>query len=549
MVKILVQESPVAEINSGNSRHRYLRRRRHPAKHKHHPAKKTKRPKKRPSASQPAPVKTQLTPAKPASPPDSSSFGVLLGTSRERLFLNRLGTGFTQRSLAQLRSSGTPEAWLERQLAPASVAEGPKVGAIDAWFSCLKRTAAAKWADSLSGARTMWQDGHDLGNWTLLRRIYSERAVLETMVDFWSTNLHVPITHDRAWIYRYDYDATIRRHALGTFTDLLIECALHPAMRVYLDNWLSVRGQPNENQGRELLELHTVGRGAGYTEQMVKDSAAILSGYTVDWGKSFGGVYSTAAHTTGRVTVLEFTHENASTDGRGVAIDYLTYLAHHPATAHSVAQKIATYFVSDNPSPELVDTLAKSYLDSGTSIPAVLRTLAAHPEFLTSEGRKVRTPYDDLVATARVLDVDVQPPTGTYSWANQANYLHGADRLFSWSRPDGAPITAPAWSSATRVISSFVMHQLQAGGWRPSEANYKSRSSWMPVASLRFDAYVDHLARAWLGRSSNVRILEAACQATALSPSTIVRPSDAVGGWLFDRLAGALLDSPDHMTT
>ena len=79
-------------------------------------------------------------------------------------------------------------------------------------------------------------------------------------------------------------------------------------MRVYLDNWKSVKNAPNENQGRELLELHTVGRDAGYTEDMVKDSAKILSGYTVDWGtgKTFDAVYDPTKHTTGPVTVLGF---------------------------------------------------------------------------------------------------------------------------------------------------------------------------------------------------------------------------------------------------
>ena len=75
-------------------------------------------------------------------------------------------------------------------------------------------------------------------------------------------------------------------------------------MLLYLDNWTSVRNAPNENQGRELLELHTVGRGAGYTEQMVKDSAKLLSGYTVDAWQDLGGVLRPGRHTTGPVQVL-----------------------------------------------------------------------------------------------------------------------------------------------------------------------------------------------------------------------------------------------------
>ena len=95
----------------------------------------------------------------------------------------------------------------------------------------LRRTPAEKYATDQAKTKAAWKYGHDLGNWTILRRIYSERTVLETMTDFWSTNLHIPVGHDRAWVYRFDYDATIREHALGRFEDLLIACSLHPAMR------------------------------------------------------------------------------------------------------------------------------------------------------------------------------------------------------------------------------------------------------------------------------------------------------------------------------
>ena len=224
------------------------------------------------------------------------------------------------------------------------------------------------------------------------------------MTEFWSNHMHIPVGHDRAWAYRYDYDATIRQHALGTFEELLIACSLHPAMRVYLDNWKSVKNKPNENQGRELLELHTVGRSAGYTEAMVKASAVLLSGYTVDWGKTYDAKYDANAHTTGAVQVLDFSHPNTAADGQAATLDYLKYLANHPATARRIATKIATQFVSDSPSDGLVDTLAGVYTSSGTDIRAVLTALSNHPEFLTSSGLKVRTPVADLVATTRVLD-------------------------------------------------------------------------------------------------------------------------------------------------
>lgn len=534
------------------------KKRRHPADHKKRPAPKPRKPSPPPQPapqppaqpSPPNPTPGSSTPAPPRQPPG------LAATSRERLFLNRFGTGFTQAGLKQLRAAGTPEAWLQAQLAPSSVAESTKVADVDSWFDFLWRTPAEKYATDRAKTKAAWEYGHDLGNWSILRRIYSERTVLETMTDFWSTNLHIPVGHDRAWVYRFDYDRAIRENALGRFEDLLVACSLHPAMRVYLDNAKSVRNKPNENQGREILELHTVGRTAGYTEAMVKSSAVLLSGYTVEWGTTFNARYDQNAHTTGAVQVLDFTHPNTSADGQAATLAYLKYLARHPSTAQNLARKLATFFVSDAPSPALVDTLAAAYLDANTDIGAVLRTLAAHPEFLGSEGLKVRTPIADLVATARVLDVDVRAPAGDDSYTRHANWTHGGAPLFSWPRPDGPPVTGRMWSSASRVFASYEMHQSHAGGWWPKGATYRAASSWLPEPSIRFDAYVDHLCKTWLGRPADARLQKAATQAVTgpekwaiVTASTPITAQHSLGGWLFPRLVMALLDTPDHMTT
>ena len=241
-------------------------------------------------------------------------------------------------------------------------------------------------------------------------------------------------------------------------------------MRVYLDNWKSVRNKPNENQGRELLELHTVGRNAGYTEAMVKASAVLLSGYTVDWGKTFDAKYDPNLHTTGAVQVLGFSHPNATADGQAATVAYLKYLAHHPATARRIATKLATQFVSDSPSEGLINTLAGVYTSSGTDISAVLKALSTHPEFLTSDGSEGAHPGrgpggNDAGARGRRAHPGVRELVG-----QRANYLHGGDWLFSWPRPDGPPLTGAAWSSASRMFTSYRMHQNMAGGWWPREA-------------------------------------------------------------------------------
>ncbi|KQT94352.1 hypothetical protein ASG49_05560 [Marmoricola sp. Leaf446] len=477
--------------------------------------------------------------------------GTLSASARERLFLNRFGTGFSQRSLAQLRAVGTPEAWLAAQLEPTRIQEHPKVAVVDGWFSSLLTDApAARWQKQIDQVKGGWVYANELGNWSMLRRVYSERTVLEKMVDFWGNALHIPANHDRAWIYRVDYDTTVRRHALGRFEDLLLATALHPAMRLYLDNWKNVRDKPNENQGRELLELHTVGRGAGYTEAMVKDSARILSGYTVDWGETFDPYYKTAAHSTGTVSVLGFTHPNTATDGQAVTEAYLRHLARHPATARNLATKLATYLVSDAPSAGLVETLAQAYLDNDTSIAAVLTALSTHPEFAASTGAKVRPPIDDLVATARVLQVDVNAaPSVDGAWSAHANWHHGGAALYSWPRPDGAPLRNEAWSSTSRVFNSYEMHRSQAGGWWPKGATYAAYDAWLPRASLPFPEYVDHLCRRWLGRPADARLQQVALRSVGLSTTvtTTVTKDHAVARWLAPALASALLDTPDHM--
>ena len=193
--------------------------------------------------------------------------------------------------------------------------------------------------------------------------------------------------------------------------------------------------------------------------------------------------------------------------------------------------------------------MADTYLASGTDIKAVLRALSVHPEFLTSEGLKVRTPIADLVATARVLDVDVQAPSGDNSYTRHANWTHGSAPMFSWPRPDGPPVTGRMWSSASRVFASLEMHMNHAGGWWPNGATYRKAASWLPAESITFDKYVDHLCKTWLGRASDDRLLLAARQAVSLPAGTVITSKHAVANWQFPRLVTALIDSPDHMTT
>ena len=161
-------------------------------------------------------------------------------------------------------------------------------------------------------------------------------------------------------------------------------------MLLYLDNNLSTATHPNENLGRELLELHTVGRGH-YTEEDVRNSARILTGWSVERPPTWAPVYKASTHWRGPVQVMGFRDANAAKDGRALTRRYLTYLAHHPATAQRVAGRLATKFVRDDPPRALVDELAQVYLDNDTAIAPVLRALVASKAFAGAVGARCAT--------------------------------------------------------------------------------------------------------------------------------------------------------------
>lgn len=467
----------------------------------------------------------------------------------ERHVMNRMGYGATPELLRQVRAAGGTRRWFERQLAPGGVPESPMMATVEGWFPEQRRRPLAKWEGNKAKTMQTWEYARDLGCLTMLRRVYTRRPLQEVMTEFWANHLHIAANADMAWVHRYDYEQLLRRHALGRFDDLLVAASTHPAMTLWLDNWRSTKNAPNENQGREVLELHTVGLTGGYTEQMVKDSAKILSGYDVDVKGSWEGFYNPDKHTTGPVSVLGFTAANSSADGREVARNYLRYLARHPATARTIATKLVLRFVSDDPNPALVATLAKAYLDAGTDMRAPLRALFDSPAFWAAADEKVRTPVDDLIATTRVLRPTIAAPATTSHFARSMAWTHGGLAVYQWPRPDGPPESNSPWCSATRMISSYSMHWNMSAGWWPvAGVRYRKPVAFLPQRRMRFDALVDHLCRVLLGRRSTPRLLEAACVATGTGPREIVTRDHPVMSWKWVKLAGTLLDSPQHMS-
>ncbi|GGO67900.1 DUF1800 domain-containing protein [Nocardioides deserti] len=476
----------------------------------------------------------------------------LLGTQARHL-VGRFSYGVTPALAAQVRAAGGAHRWFERQLEPSRVADRRAAG-LRAWWPSFDRRPAELWQRQERELEGGWEVMEDYARWALVRRITSDRQVLEVMTELWENHFNVPAVGDAQFTYRVSYGDTIRSHALGRFDDLLHAAVTHPAMGIFLDNAVSTARHPNENLGRELLELHTVGRGQ-YSEDDVKASARILTGFRVDLWDSWEASYSPRDHWTGPVKVMGFRDPNAERDGRPAVRRYLSYLAHHPATAQRVARRLAVKFVRDDPPQALVDRLAKVYLDADTEIRPVLRALVASPQFKASVGSKVRDPGEDLVATYRVLRVQLaRPPAG------RAGDEHAVKAMlwqvgnlgtspFSWPRPDGQPIDSESWSSPSRVLASMDLHWAMAGGWWPSKGiTYRTPKQWLPRKKIRFDLFVDHLSQQLLHRRSTATLLRACCEMCDVSPGDVISADHPIVKWDFHRLLGTVLDSPAHFT-
>lgn len=496
-----------------------------------------------------AAVTAIAAPAEAAYTPRRWTGGPALLPSPDRHLVTRFSGGLTPALATEVRNAGGGRAWFERQLDPASI-DDSAVAAIDTWWPDLAKDPATLWQRQIANVRGGWEVMFDYQRWVLMRRMRSRRQVLETMTAFWENHFNVTANGDNAFVHRVGYGDTIRRHALGRFSDLLRAAVTHPAMLIYLDNAISTKAHPNENLGRELLELHTVGRG-NYDEDDVKDSARILTGWRVDVRNTWNGYYSATDHWTGAVSVMGFSDANSAPDGRPLTDRYLGYLARHPATAQRVARRLATKLVQDDPSPALVDRLAATYLAKDTDISAVLRDLIATPEFAAAEGRKVRDAFEDVVATHRALAVSVRQPTGVDSAANamlwKANKMGGMP--LAWPRPDGHPIANPAWCSSSRVLASLELHWEMSGGyWPRKDIVYRSGPSWLPKPRIRFDVLVDALSRRLLHRPSTSVLLKACCEALDVTPGTVITSTHRVARSDSARLLTTFLDSPTFLS-
>lgn len=246
---------------------------------------------------------------------------------------------------------------------------------------------------------------------TFARAIGSDDPLRERLVAFWADHFTTaPRKRVEAALPGTLIDDAIRPHVTGRFADMLRAVITHPGMLIYLNQEASFgpgsrRGQKrdkglNENLARELMELHTLGVGALYTQTDVRELAELLTGLAVDPSQGF--VFDPGRAEPGPETVLGVTY---SGDGLKPVLQALDDLATRPETAVHLARKLVVHFVADDPDPALVAAVTARWRRTGGDLLAVVRALVTHPAAMTPEGAKARQPFDFMVAALRALGV------------------------------------------------------------------------------------------------------------------------------------------------
>src|SRR6267143_3602807 len=337
----------------------------------------------------------------------------------------------------------------------------------------------------------------ELGMAKVTRAIYSEHQLQQVMDDFWFNHFNVFAGkgEDRYYLTSYERDV-IQPHALGKFKDLVTSTAKSPAMLFYLDNFLSADpraaqrqaaeraarqqwrrgrlGMPrppanpqqakknerglNENYGRELMELHTLGVDGGYTQKDVTEVARCFTGWTIEKPRQYADFkFDDKLYDPDLKIVLgKKIHAGGMKDGEQV----INLLAHHPSTAKFISTKLARRFVSDNPPPALVSRMARTFQSSDGDIKAVLHTMIWSPEFWSRETyrAKIKTPFELVVSAVRALGTDVDKPMPLVQWIGRIG-----EPLYQCQPPTGYSDKAETWVNTGSLLNRLNFSLALAG--------------------------------------------------------------------------------------
>jgi len=414
---------------------------------------------------------------------------------RDLVLLDRLTWGASPSNVAHFESLGA-ERWLQEQLHPPAGDDLPDAARkqieampdarrplveIATAFDTQGRTAnQIPDAELKKAAQQAFQQGmNDRGRQaqarSILRALYAPSQLRERMTWFWFNHFNIHQYKANLRVMVGDYEDTLRAHALGHFRDLLTATLHHPAMLRYLDNADNAVGHVNENYAREIMELHTMGVGSGYTQGDVEALARILTGVGIDLNPEPPKLKPEWQPLLVRQGAFEFNparHDFSdkvflghTIKGRGFAEveEALDLIARNPATAKYVSRKLAIYFAGDNPPQPLIDHMAQTFQSSDGDIAAVLSTMVHAPEFVATlkPGAKFKDPASYVYSAVRLAyDRKVILNTGPIqNWLNRLS-----EGLYNHATPDGYALNAAAWDGPGQMMLRFeIARQIGSG--------------------------------------------------------------------------------------
>jgi uncharacterized protein (DUF1800 family) len=282
--------------------------------------------------------------------------------------------------------------------------------------------------------------------------IATPTPVAERWVQFWSNHFCVSATKGTmlAMVWPHENEA-IRPFAFGRYKDLLRSAILHPAMLIYLDNAQSMGPQSrmglragkglNENLARELLELHTLGIHAGYTQQDVSQTAMLLTGWTVSRQTNGRSDFVPALHQPGNKVILGKTYQ----EGPEALDVFLTDLSRHPACAMFMASKLCRHFVTDEPSIALIEAVSKQFSKTDGDLLSTALALFRHDlTWAADNPPKFKRPEELVISAHRMFGLRLHPIEQSLAAVSAMGQLLGRapspqgwpDRMEEWLSPD-----------------------------------------------------------------------------------------------------------------
>lgn len=437
----------------------------------------------------------------------------------------------------------------------------------------------------------------DLREAKVARAVLSERQLREVMTDFWENHFSIFADNGVDKYMLVQFDDSVRAHALGSFRALLGAVAHSPAMLFYLNNWTSKAdsdrvtlaevdayrkrsaaetryektrnevfvdragritvGNPNirapapyrpsarhgkglnENYGRELMELHTLGVDGGYTQEDVIEAARILTGWTIRDPNHVGAFYFNAAmHDAGQKEFLGYDFPAGHGEDEGERL--LDIISTRPATAHFIAFELCRRFVTDSPSTDLVNRAAATFTRTNGNIGEVMRAIIGSPEFFASTAyrAKVKSPFEVVVSTLRALDATPD----TLQRDVQAVARLG-EPLWGHIAPDGYPETGDAWLNTGSILNRINFGIQVAAGQIPGA----SLKTWPAAATLMGEpraVQVDSIVAILFGGDVSIQTRKILDEGNnAIAAAATKRPSAASNQ--LTQLLGLALGAPE----